>query len=168
MGGEHVLQARADEKILLLEPQLPALWRRIVRIEHTRQILRLDLVLHGRSIVALVERIDPERRERAARPQPQMIDRRAAIARDQLIEGNRVNLVRIKPAMRLLRRACINGNAATAEPYRIAQFAARGFPWIPQHQPAAGRFTLRATLIDQLRKNAVVVADAVADRRVLL
>ena len=36
MGQQNVLQARADEKILLLEAQLLALWRGIVRIQHAR------------------------------------------------------------------------------------------------------------------------------------
>ena len=46
MGRQDVLKACADEKILLLEPQLLALRRRIIRIQHARQILRFHLFPH--------------------------------------------------------------------------------------------------------------------------
>ncbi len=54
-----------------------------------------------------------------------------------------------------------------AEPHRVAHVAARRFPHIAQTQPAAGDFALPAVRADDLRENAVVVADAVADRRIL-
>ena len=43
-GAKHVLQGGADAEILLTEPQLLALRRRIVRIQHARQVLRIDLL----------------------------------------------------------------------------------------------------------------------------
>ena len=44
MLRQHVLQRGADAEILLAESQLLALRRRIVRVQHARQILRVDLI----------------------------------------------------------------------------------------------------------------------------
>ena len=61
----------------------------------------VDLFAHGRRVIAGIERLDVERRDGAARPEPQMIDGGAAIARNQLIETDGVNILGIDPSMRL-------------------------------------------------------------------
>src|ERR1700742_5264415 len=83
---QNILQAGADEEVLLLEAQLLALRRGVVRIKHSRQILRLDLIMNGSGIVAGVEGVDLKRRDGGSRPEPQMIDRRAALPGGQLVE----------------------------------------------------------------------------------
>jgi hypothetical protein len=64
--------------------------------------------------------------------------------------------------MRILR-----SDAATAEADQVAGVAALDLPGNPVTQPATRRFTLPAVLVDRLGEDAVVVADTVADGRVL-
>ena len=64
--------------------------------------------------------------------------------------------------MRILR-----SDAATAEANQVAGIAALDLPGNPVTEPAACRFALPAILVDRLGEDAVVVADAVADGRVL-
>ena len=96
-----------------------------------------------------------------------MIDRRAAVARDELIESDRINVAGVDPALRLglaCRSGCLD---PAAEPYRVPDIAARRLPHVAQTQPAAGDFALPAVGADDLRKDAVVVADAISHRRIL-
>ncbi len=60
MLREHVLQRSADAEVLLLEAQLLALRRRVVRVQHARQVLRVDLLGDRGGVVAGVERLDLE------------------------------------------------------------------------------------------------------------
>src|SRR5271170_4980380 len=104
MRRQDVLQAGADEKILLLEPQLLALRRGIVRIQHARQGLRVDLLLHGGGIVSGVEGVDVKRRNASTGPEPQMVDGGTAVAGNQLIETDGVDVAGVDPAMQLVLR----------------------------------------------------------------
>ena len=96
---EHVLQARADEEVLLLEAQFLALRRGVVRVEDARDVLGVDLLVRRLVVPARVEQLDVERRDRAPGPEPQVVDRRAAVARDQLVEADRPDVVRVDPAV---------------------------------------------------------------------
>ena len=167
MRGEDVLDARADEEVLLLEAQLLALRRGVVRIQHARQVLRLDLVLDRGRIVAGVEVLDVKRLQRARRPQPQVIDRGAAIARHQLIEADGEDVGGFDPARTLAAADVVGTQHASAEAHDVARIGARRFPHVVQPQPGAGGFALPAVGVDGLREDAVVVADAVTRGRVL-
>ena len=103
----------------------------------------------------------------AAGPQPQVIDGGSAVAGNQLIESDGVDVLCIHPTVRLADGGILVGLAATAESHRVAHTAARRFPHIAQTQPAAGDFALAAVGVNDLRENAVVVADAVTHRRVV-
>ena len=46
--AQHVLQRAGDEEVLLLQPQLLALDRLVVRIEHLGDVLRDDLLVAPR------------------------------------------------------------------------------------------------------------------------
>jgi len=118
VSAQNILQAGADEKILLLEPKLLALRRRIVRIQDPRQIFRLQLFLHGGGIVAGVEGVDLERCDRAPRPKPQMIDGRAAIAGNQLIEPDGVDVIRAHPTQRCAALTGVPAGASLRPPNR--------------------------------------------------
>jgi len=164
---QHVLQARADEEILLLEAQFLALRRRVVGIQDARDVLRLDVLGRGLGVPAGVEGFDVERRDRTPRPQPQVVDGRAAIAGNQLVEADRPDVVGVHPAVTGLAMRILRSDAATAEADQVAGVAALDLPGNPVTEPAARRFTLPAVLVDRLGEDAVVVADAVADGRVL-
>jgi hypothetical protein len=71
MNPEHVLQRARDEEVLLLQPKLLALLQPVVRIQHFREVLRLDLPLHRAAVVAFVERGEIERLGRFGLPQPE-------------------------------------------------------------------------------------------------
>src|SRR5882762_1968444 len=167
MRRQDVLQAGADEKILLLEPQLLALRRRIVRVQHARQVLCFHLLLHGGGIVAGVESIDLKRGNGPAGPEAQMIDGGTAITRSQLVESDGVDIRRVDPAVQIAGRRVLWGLDSTAESYDEACAAAGHFPDIAQAQPAARDLALFAVGADDLRENTVVIANAVADGRVV-
>src|SRR5882672_6906927 len=99
MRRQDVLQAGADEKILLLEPQLLALRRGIIRVQHARQVLRFQLLLHGGGIVAGIEGIDMKRGDGSTGPEAQMIDGGTAVTRSQLVESDGVDIRRVDPAV---------------------------------------------------------------------
>src|SRR5690606_36066554 len=163
---EDVLQGGAHEEVLLLEAQLLALRGRIVRIQHAREILRVDLVLNGAVIVTCVERIDLERRDRTSRPQSQMVDGRAAVAWTQEVEGNRPDIVRIDPLVAdapILTARCLT---MSAETNAVPDTGAAALPEVPYSQPRARHFALCAVFADDLREDPVVVANAVAGRRI--
>ena len=87
-----------------------------------------------------------------------MIDGRPAVAGSQLIEADGVNVIRIHPSVRF---------AAPAEAHLVAHVAARRLPHIAQAQPAAGQLPLAAVRADDLREDSVIVADAIADGRIV-
>ena len=163
---EHVLERRADEEVLLLEAQLLALRRRVVRIQHAREILRVDLLGHRRRVVALVEGLDPKRRDRASRPQAQMIDGGTAIAGNHQVVADGPDVVRADPLVAHASAFIALRLAVAAEAHAMAHGAAAAFPEVVKAQPGARDFALRAVLADHLREDAVVVANAVARRGV--
>src|SRR5450631_1587376 len=167
MYRQHVLQAGADEEELLLEAQLLALRCGIVRVQDPGQVFGVDLLAHGLVVIARVERLNVERRNGASGPEPQVIDGGAAVTRNQPIEADGVNILGADPAMRFSHLRARRRLAAAAEVHDVAHVAARGLPDIAQSQPAARDFPLAAVTAHDLGKNAVVVANAVADGRVL-
>ncbi len=167
MGCQDVLDAGAHEEILLLEAQLLALRRGVVRIQNARQVLRFDLVLDRSRIISGIEILDVKRLQRASRPQPQMIHRGAAIARHQLIEAHREDVLRLDPARALRSTHVMRRQYAPTEAHDVARVGSGCFPYVVQAQPGAGRLALRAFGVDGLREDAVVVADAVAGRGIL-
>ncbi len=163
MRRQDVLKAGADEKILLLEPQLLALRRRIIRIQHARQVLCVHLFPHRAGIVAGIESVDVKRGDGAAGPEPQVIDGRTAVAGNQLIETDCVDVAGIDPAARPGLALCGTLRLhAAAEADRETHAAARHLPDIAQAQPAAGHLALTAVAAHDLREYSVIVANAVA------
>src|SRR5882762_2179799 len=167
MRRQDVLQARADEEILLLEPQLLALRRGVVRVQHARQVLGFQLLLHGGRIVAGIEGVDMKRGDGATGPEAQMIDGGTAVTRSQLVESDGVDIRRVDPAVQFGRSRVLRNLDSAAESHSEAHAAARHFPDIAQAQPAARDLALAAVGADDLREYAVVIANAVADGRVL-
>ena len=177
---QDVLQAGADEEILLFEPQLLALGRGIVRIQHAGHVLCFHLLLHGGRVVAGIEGVDMKRRDCPAGPEAQMVHGGAAVARNQLIESDRVNVDGIHPAMRgilgaalarpvlaCLGRTVLVRHDPSAESHGEAHASGGRLPDIAQTQPAAGDFPLPAVGADDLREDSIVITNAVAHSRVM-
>ncbi len=164
---QHVLQARADEEVLLLEAQFLALRRGVVRVQDARDVLGLRLRGRGLDVPARIEHLDVERRDRAACPEPQVVDGRAAVAGDQLVEADGPDIVRLDPAVARAALRILRADAAAAEADDVTRVVARDFPRAALAHPGARDLALPAVLVDDLREDAVVVADAIADGRIL-
>ncbi len=164
---QHVLQAGADEEVVLLEAQLLALRRGVVRVQDARDVLRLGLRRRGLDVPAGIEHLDVERRDGAACPEAQVVDRRAAVARDQLVESDGPDVVRLDPAVPRAALRVLRADAAAAEGDDVTGIVARDLPRAALAHPRARDLALPSVLVDDLREDAVVVADPVADRRIL-
>ena len=88
MDAQHVLQRAGDEEILLLEPELLALQRTVVRVEHLADRLGGDLLRDRAVVVADVERPEAERIDRLGAPQAQQVRRVDAIPEDRRVMGD--------------------------------------------------------------------------------
>jgi hypothetical protein len=164
---QHVLQAGADEEVLLLETQFLALRRGVVGVKNARDVLGLCLRRRRLDVPARIELLDVERRDRPAGPQPQVVDRGAAVARDQLVETHGPDVLRLDPAVARAARGVLGADAPAAKAHDVPRVVARDFPRTALTHPRARDFALPAVLVDDLRENAVVVANAVADGRKL-
>ena len=164
MLRDHVLERCAHAEILLPEPQLLALRRRIVRIQHAREILRIHLFGDRGRIVARVEIFDAKRRDGPPRPQPQMIHRGAAIAGNQQVISDGPDIVGIDPFVEDTALLVAHRPDVATEAHAITDATAAAFPEIVHAEPGARDFALRAVAADDLHENAVVVANTVARR----
>ena len=131
--------------------------------------LASDLRGGGLGVAPGVERLDVEWRDRAARPQPQVIDRLAAVARGSgwSYPTAQMSCVSTQRCVHLALRV-LRGDAAAAEADDVAGVVARDFPRVAGAAASCSRSrAARSVLVDRLREDAVVVADAVGDRRKL-
>ena len=85
---EEVAQRARDEEVLLLEAQLLALRRRVLRVEDLGDVLRERLRPDGLRVVAGVEDLQVERPRRAGAPQPQGVHAAVLEARDHVVVGD--------------------------------------------------------------------------------
>ena len=92
VDAQHVLQRAAREKELLLEPQLLAAMRLVVRVEHFGDGLRSHLVLDGAVVVAVVEGREVERLDGLGFPQAQRVAGADAVAEDRRVVGDAAHL----------------------------------------------------------------------------
>src|SRR4029450_1594050 len=114
-----------------------------------------------RVIVARVERFDLERSDAAPRPQAQMIYGRAAIARDQQVIRDGPHILRLDPLVAHAAVLVARRLATPAEAHAIALATVAALPEVVHAEPGARDFALRAVLADDLREDAVVIADAI-------
>ena len=87
-AAQHVLQAAAHKKVLLLKPQAAPLIGAVVGIEHLGDRLRADLLFHRPVVIADVEGMEVEGFGRIGAPEPQPITGVDAIAQHGHIMGN--------------------------------------------------------------------------------
>src|SRR5439155_21228848 len=83
VGADNVADRTGDEEILLDEAQFAAGGGRLAGIEDFGDRLRLNLVLDGLEVVALVEDADVELVRGAGGIETQIVDRLAAVAGDE-------------------------------------------------------------------------------------
>ena len=166
VGGQvaidQVLQRGGDEEIFLAQPQLAARRALVVRIEELADRFRARLLGAGADIVALVEGVELQRIGRACRPQAQRVDVLAAPADDRRVIGDRLHGLGRMPD-RAVAALVVDMLDAAAEMDVIDHLGPLQFPGIAEAQPFVRIFLLPA-LIDDLAEQAVIVADAVADR----
>ena len=159
VAAEDVLDRGAGEEVLLAQPQLAPGRGAVVRVQHPGNVLELVLHLGGARVVTAVEGMQVDMLRRRRPPQPQRADVLGAMARHHHVVGLGVDLGRRNPAR--LTAAVVH---MPAEAHREVQAAARELPGRAVTEPRVGVLDLPA-FDDRLREHAVLVADAVAERR---
>src|SRR5262245_29679797 len=95
-----------------------------------------------------------------------MVDGGALVAGDEEVEAHGPHVLGFDPLVANLAVLVALGLTPAAESHAIAHTAAAAFPEVLVAQPGTGQFALAAVLVDDLREDAVVVANAVAGRRI--
>jgi hypothetical protein len=162
MPLDQVLQRSRDEEIFLAQPQFAARRALVVRIEEFADRFGARLLGGGADIIALVEGVEFQRVGRARRPQSQRVDVLAAPADDRRVIGDRLHGLGRMPD-RAVAALVVDMLDAAAEIDVIDHFRPLQFPGVAEAEPFVRIFLLPA-LIDDLAEQAVIVADAVADR----
>ena len=159
--ANDIAQRTGDQEVLLQEPQRSAPRRRIVRIEHPRQRLGDGLVKHRAKKLAAGEFAEIEEVGRRRGPEPQGVDRLAAVADDRTIVRNTQQVNR-------LARDLFDHSAFEPERAVERDFNRLGhpcdFPGIGMQQPVVGLLDL-VTVADLLAEHAVLIPQPIADRR---
>ena len=158
---EEVAQRARDEEVLLLEAQLLALRRRVLRVEDLGDVLRERLRADGLRVVAGVEDLQVERPRRAGAPQPQGVDAAVLEARDHVVVGDAEDAPARHPA-RALDAVVVVLLGVAAEVDGHGRLRVRELPRRPEGQPVVGLLHLPA-VDERLAEDPVLVADAVAD-----
>ena len=159
----QVGQRAGDQKIFLHEAEPLTHARRVVGIEHAGHRFRGELRRQRADEFAGAEDLKIEAAGGCRGPQPQRVDRLAAVADDRTIERHAEQARRTagyRPqtaALHLERRA---------EPDLDRLLRSRNFPRIRMPQPVVRLFALPAVL-DRLLEDAVFVAQPVPHRRKL-
>src|SRR5688572_31442837 len=83
---QAVLQRARDEEVLLLEAELLAGGRRVVRVEDLRQVFAADLGVDRAPVLADLKCVEVEVLGSERGPQPEEVRRRRAVARNGNVE----------------------------------------------------------------------------------
>ena len=162
-AAEDVAHRTGDKEVLLLQTQLLARHRVVVRVENLCEILCENLILHRSDVRSLVEVRKIEFVKRTCAPQTKCVDG-MLVSYDRQIVRNALNgdsripcplefSVGVTPALDM-----------TAERHSLRIFRPFDFPWISILEPVIR--LLHLLPIDYLlAEYAVVVADTVAHRR---
>ncbi len=155
----NVLHRSGDKKVFLTQAQLAPGGGAVVRIEHPGNVLELVLDLRGAAIVARVEGMQIEVSGRHGFPQAQRADLLGGVARYYHVISLGDDLASVTP-----HRPVAEMLDPAAEAHGETDVGTREFPWGAVGQPRVWIFDLRATH-DVLRKHAIFITDAVAERR---
>ena len=110
-------------------------------------------------VLANIEKPHVEPTHRLGRPQAQCGDGLCGVAGNDGVVSNGEDIVRTEPA----RHAILPFNAS-AEPHRVCELRPGKFPRVADRQPVVRVFCL-VSVPDELDEGAVLVANAVAERR---
>ena len=164
MALHQILQRGRDEEIFLAQPQLAARPgsrrsdRGLCRSASARacSAQRADMV-------AGVEDVEPQRIGRARRPQPQRVDVLAAPADDRRVVGDRLDGFGRMPD-RAVAAAVVDMLDAAAEMHVVDHLRPLRIPRGCRSDSHSSGYSCCQPLRDDLAEQAVIVADAVADR----
>ncbi len=95
-----------------------------------------------------------------------MIHGGTAIAGNQQVITDRPDILRIDPLVTHATVIVASGATLTAESHAMAHGALPALPEVMKAEPGAGDFALRAVLLDDLREDAVVIANAITGGRI--
>jgi len=160
MPPDQILQRGGDEEVFLLQPQFLAGRRRIVGIEHARDVGCLHLLGEGVEILTAVEFLELHRCRRARRPEPERIAAVAPPARDRRVVGDGDHMLR-RPPGEFLPVIAARLDAPTKADV-ISDLRPLELPGIAELQPVLRALGLPA-VAHHLAEQAMVVADAVAE-----
>lgn len=132
----------------------PAGWNR--RVEHAHEAVGAHLVGQRLGMFAGIEGVEPDRVERAGRPQAQGVDPLAAPADHRRVDGGGFHFL-----VRMPFHAVAGADDFAAKTDMIGAFAPFEFPGVAVGQPGFRQFDLPA-VVDPLAEHAVHVTDAVA------
>jgi hypothetical protein len=162
--AHQILQRGGGEEELLAQAQLLALCGGIARVEHPRDRLGPGPARHRADMVAGIEPSELDRGVGLRLPQAQDVDVLAPPADDRHVVGHGVHgLGRVPVAADVVIALARHGDAS-AEADLVGRLRPGELPRIAFREPGLRRLALPAVL-KRLAEDAVVVADAVADRR---
>ncbi len=156
---EQVTERRSHEEVLLLQAQLLALRRRVLRVEDLRDVLGVRLAAHGGLVVAGVEGLEVERLGRARAPQPERVDVPGAVPGYEVVVGDGLDRPAGRPAAGLGGSVLALDRAAEAD--RDRHLGVGQLPRRAERQPVVRLLDL-AAVDERLPEDPVLVPDAVA------
>ena len=162
-AADDVLKRTSDEEVLLNEAKLLPVFGRIIRIEHFRDGLTHRLFTNSFDVTTIVENIEVKLMRRLRVPEPEEVDRLAAIANDTNIVRYAFDRFVVDP-LRFEEALAIHLMLDTAkELYFLRKVRAHNFPWTAFFHPHIGVFDL-VTVFKFLTKEAILIMDTIADR----
>ena len=163
---ENVLKRGGDEEILLFETELLALVVVVVRVEHAGDVLVQAGLEVGADVVSLVELREVESVERFGGPQAERVHGVVAVAWDRGVVGHGLHVLRVDPSAAVRVGVVADLLDMAAELDDAGELGTADLPRVAAAEPVVRLLDLVAVL-DDLLEDAVVVADAVAERRKL-
>ncbi len=159
---EVVPQRTGDEKVLLLQAQLPPLGSRVLRVEHLGDVLGEGLGAHGLGVVAGVEDREVERPGRLGAPQPQGVDDAVAVAGNHVVVRDSQHIPGWHPLAAGHARLIDDVLDPATEVDAHGPLGVGELPWRPEGQPVVRDLGL-ASVDKGLPEDPVLVADPVTD-----
>ena len=162
--ADDVPQRAGDQEILLLEPQLPAGFRAVARVEHLGEVLRAHLRLDGLRVAAGVEEVQVERLPAGpGAPQPEDVDRLGAVARDEHVAGFGPHRLGRHPAGPQPSLVVVRRLGVAVEPDDLEVVGSGELPRVAVEGPVVGLLDLIA-ILEGLLEDPELVPDAIAHR----
>ena len=162
-SSDQIRQRAGDEKVLLHEPQLLPLGRRVVGIEDPCERFSRKRLRQRADELAMTERLEIEVEGRGRRPEAEGVNRLAAIAHHGPIEGNAEQ--RERPAGDRAQRP-VSHLDRVVQPDLDLLFRTNDLPRVGAAKPVVRLLVLPAVL-DGLLEHSVFVAEAIPHRRQL-